>query len=123
MMLREAGLPVKLALVGFVLVIGFTARMAWVTVVSPGGEPGHVEVSQVAQKAPNQDNRDTTGGTPPPPRPPPPPPSPRPPANDGGLLNAGGPSGGPVPVMPGGECPPEFPAREADGCHAGTTAR
>lgn len=59
--------------------------------------------------------------TPPPPRPspPPPPPSPPPtPANQGGtLFEAGGSDYGPVPVMPNGSCPAEFPVRKSKGCY------
>ena len=54
---------------------------------------------------------------PPPPKapspPPPPPPSP-PPAPP---FNAGGPSSGPVPIMPGGDCPKEFPAKRGEVCY------
>lgn len=35
---------------------------------------------------------------------------------DASLLEAGGPSEGPAPKMPGGGCPPEFPLERADGC-------
>jgi hypothetical protein len=36
----------------------------------------------------------------------------------GSLLEAGGPSGGPVPIMPDGECPEEFPVEKSSGCYA-----
>ncbi len=35
----------------------------------------------------------------------------------GSLLEAGGPSEGPAPRMPGGGCPDEFPVEKPDGCH------
>ncbi|MGH3086199.1 MAG: hypothetical protein ACRDSJ_02625 [Rubrobacteraceae bacterium] len=38
--------------------------------------------------------------------------------NKGSLLEAGGPSEGPVPLMPDGECPAEFPVNEGSGCYA-----
>ncbi len=39
--------------------------------------------------------------------------------NPGGdLLKAGGPAAGPVPVMPGGVCPKEFPMENRDGCYS-----
>lgn len=47
-MLRDAGLRVKLALVGFIVVCGFVARVAWVAMGS-GGESGSIEVSPVAE--------------------------------------------------------------------------
>ncbi len=33
-------------------------------------------------------------------------------------MSAGGPSEGPVPKMPGGECPKEFPVEKEEGCYA-----
>jgi hypothetical protein len=59
---------------------------------------------------------------PPPPSPPPPPPAPTPsPAIDEGeLMNAGGPGEGPVPLMPGGGCPEEFPTKRGGACYAAT---
>jgi hypothetical protein len=33
------------------------------------------------------------------------------------LLKAGGPEEGPVPTMPGGECPPEFPTKQDGACY------
>lgn len=33
------------------------------------------------------------------------------------LLEAGGPQRGPVPLMPGGGCPPEYPLKRVGGCH------
>ena len=33
------------------------------------------------------------------------------------LLKAGGPEEGPVPTMPGGECPPEFPTKQGGACY------
>lgn len=39
------------------------------------------------------------------------------PGNDD-LMNAGGPQDGPVPVMPGGACPAEYPVQKDQGCYA-----
>ena len=33
------------------------------------------------------------------------------------LMDAGGPSAGPVPLMPGGGCPEEYPVRRHDACY------
>lgn len=33
------------------------------------------------------------------------------------LFNAGGPTHGPVPPMPDGECPPEFPTEQNEACY------
>lgn len=35
----------------------------------------------------------------------------------GQLMNAGGPDSGPVPLMPGGGCPVEFPEQRAGACY------
>jgi hypothetical protein len=51
----------------------------------------------------------TTNGPSPPPRPTPTP-------NPGELMNAGGASDGPAPLMPNGECPKEFPIQRGDAC-------
>jgi hypothetical protein len=38
-------------------------------------------------------------------------------SNKSRLLEAGGPTGGPVPVMPGGGCPQEYPVEKSGACH------
>ena len=37
---------------------------------------------------------------------------------DDDLMDAGGPAGGPVPPMPGGGCPVEYPAERDGACHS-----
>jgi hypothetical protein len=37
--------------------------------------------------------------------------------NNGELMNAGGPESGPVPAMPSGECPPEYPKASDGECY------
>ena len=44
-------------------------------------------------------------------------PTPQPQPNPGPAFNAGGPPKGPVPVMPGGDCPQEFPAKKGNACY------
>jgi hypothetical protein len=52
------------------------------------------------------------------PKPSSPSPSPKPrPQGDQNLLDAGGPTEGPVPLMPGGHCPPEFPTKHNNLCY------
>ena len=41
----------------------------------------------------------------------------RAPQDSGELMKAGGPSEGPVPVMPGGNCPKEFPTERGGACY------
>ncbi len=56
---------------------------------------------------------------PPPPLPAPPPqPAPAPPPDSGTLFKAGGPMTGPVPAMPSGKCPKEFPNKRGEACYA-----
>lgn len=38
-------------------------------------------------------------------------------SNDGDLMDAGGPKAGPVPLMPGGGCPAEYPREESGACY------
>jgi cytoskeletal protein RodZ len=46
-------------------------------------------------------------------------PSPAPTSGGGDLFNAGGPAEGPVPPMPGGGCPSEYPVLKDGACYAG----
>src|SRR5215212_5742183 len=39
------------------------------------------------------------------------------PQKDQNLLDAGGPTNGPAPLMPDGTCPPEFPTKHQDLCY------
>jgi hypothetical protein len=73
------------------------------------------------QYSPPTATKTNTPATPPkttPPAPKTPPPSPSPGPSDGTLMNAGGPTAGPMPKMPDGSCPPEFPAVQDDACYA-----
>jgi hypothetical protein len=64
----------------------------------------------------NQPNGGQQKSTPSAPRPTPTPP-PHPDPSPGELFNAGGPSEGPVPMMPGGDCPKEYPLQQGDACY------
>ena len=62
----------------------------------------------------NSQNENTTPSSPPPspgPRPSPPP------EPDGTLFKAGGSEVGPLPLMPNGGCPKEFPTKKGNGCY------
>ncbi len=52
------------------------------------------------------------------PTPPDPAPDPTPPPGRDKLLEAGGPSAGPVPLMPGSVCAKEYPIRHGDACYS-----
>ena len=45
-------------------------------------------------------------------------PSPSTPSPSDRMLDSGGPRRGPVPLMPGGECPPEYPVKKDGACYA-----
>jgi hypothetical protein len=57
--------------------------------------------------------------TPPPPQPPDPQPTPvpLPSIEEGTLMEAGGPGDGPLPTMPDGSCPKEFPVKQGEACY------
>jgi hypothetical protein len=90
---------------------------------SSGGQPGGAGAS-----AGGSTTGSTTGApkaspgapkTPPPaPKTPPPAPNPPPIRGEGELMKAGGSSSGPVPMMPGGGCPEEFPQERNGACYS-----
>lgn len=124
-MLRGASLPVKLALVGFILSCALTLWVVWV-VTNLGGGPEQIEVSRSASQddqsrppdssrpsngsQPSSDNNPSSGGSP----------GSGSPIQDDSLLEAGGPAEGPLPKMPSGGCPEEFPVKQSDACYAAT---
>lgn len=139
----EISVPLKIGLVLLILACGFTARMAWGYAVG-GEDTGSIQVSRIAnaqsdsarpdpdsgdveispseevsvaddsgdssasnaqynsqEQYANGDASEDQGDT----------------GQDGGnLMNAGGPLSGPVPAMPDGICPAEFPVRLDSGC-------
>jgi hypothetical protein len=62
---------------------------------SPQGDPGE-------EGSPTDEGGDSTIPAPP---------------RDETLMDAGGPENGPVPLMPNGECPKEFPVKRGAACH------
>ena len=88
---------------------------ASVTVGQGGGTPG----GTTTRTTPEPTTPRTTPTPPPTPAPSPtpaPPPSPVPQPSPGTLMKAGGPSEGPVPLMPDGGCPKEFSAQRGGAC-------
>jgi hypothetical protein len=75
-----------------------------------------------AQRGPDEPAPKKSPATPPktsPPRPNTPSPDPPDPSpGSGTLMNAGGPSRGPVPVMPNGSCPQELPVMQDGACYS-----
>ena len=135
--MSNVGLPIKIALAALVLAIGFTLHAAWV-LADVGGKPDSIatakvaDVQEVAQSDSDPDvviddfNDDTSSDDqssesddqyssddqydqyisedqy----------------VDDGTLMEAGGPEDGPVPFMPGGDCPDEYPNAAKDGCYS-----
>jgi hypothetical protein len=63
----------------------------------------------------NTPKAEAQGGAQPPDQPPSQPPGQ--PPQGGQLMNAGGPADGPIPLMPGGGCPAEFPTERDGTCY------
>jgi len=63
----------------------------------------------------NTPKAEAQGGAQPPDQPPGQPPGQ--PPQGGQLMNAGGPADGPIPLMPGGGCPAEFPTERDGTCY------
>ncbi len=121
----------KLTLMGFILTCVLSLWVAWV-VTDLGGETGKIEASRAASQGdqsrppdssrspsesqssspggsqPSDQNNPSSGGPSGSGSPPP----------DNSLMEAGGPAEGPLPKMPGGGCPEEFPVEQIDGCYA-----
>ncbi len=130
-MLRGASFPVKVVLVGFILACALAIRVAWVFTDS-GNEQEQLEVSRVASqvdrssppdpgRSPGENQPSSPGGSELPDQNDPAPggpPGDEPSSSDGSLMEAGGPAEGPLPKMPGGGCPEEFPVEQVDGCYA-----
>lgn len=97
---------------------GIGLRVAWE--YAPKAEAQSTTSPPPAPKTPPPAPR-----TPPPapktPSPAPKAPQPSPPPNpdSGALMNAGGPTAGPMPLMPGGGCPKEFPVARGGACYVG----
>jgi hypothetical protein len=80
---------------------------------SPAPTPSPTPVT-----APTPSPTPVTAPTPSPTPSPSPSPSPEPnPPGDDELLDAGGPKFGPAPLMPGGECPKEYPLERSGACY------
>jgi hypothetical protein len=88
-------------LVVFPLVWSFTGQVVAQGEGTGGGNTTPAKTPATPPKTP-----------PPPPKAPPPPP----PKSDGALMNAGAPKDGPVPRMPSGKCPTEYPKERGGAC-------
>ena len=100
---RYEGLSPKVAIIVLVVLASFVLRVGWETfpkaeaqggIQQPGPiqEPGPIQVPGEIQRPGPQDR-------------------------EGDLLKAGGPSDGPVPLMPGGGCPEGYTIERAGACY------
>ena len=97
-----------------VFAVGFALRVAWES-------PPTVEAQQTTTYAPTTTSTaspapTTTTASPTATASP----SPSTPSPSDRMLNSGGPANGPVPLMPGGECPSEYPVLKDGACYAGS---
>ena len=101
--MRYEGLGPKVAVVVLVVLAGFVLRVGWETfpeaeaqgeIQQPGPiqVPGEIQQPGEIQRPGRQDR-------------------------EGDLLKAGGPSDGPVPLMPGGGCPEGYAVERAGACY------
>ncbi len=95
--------PILIVLIVLLVVEGVVAL--WVVAERNGWELPVLEDSAYAQQPP----RPTPAPTPTP--------QPTPAPDDRPLMSAGGPSFGPVPLMPNGKCPSEFPIAQGSACY------
>lgn len=112
----------------YFLDVNTTASVEYTIRVEECGEEGEANPGEgksgegtVAPKTPATPPKTpaTTPKTPNPPPPEPrPTPAPLPQEDEGELLNAGGPSKGPMPKMPNGSCPREFPEMRDGACYS-----
>lgn len=89
---------VFLALVILVLLAGaFALRMTWESIPEAEAQGGIQQPGPIQEPGPIQ--------------------QPGPQQKGGQLMNAGGPADGPIPLMPGGGCPAEFPTERDGACY------
>ncbi len=104
----------------YFLNINTTTGARYTIRVEECGEGGAASPGEGAKGAPKEQPKTSPPPPPrptppPPPRPtPPPPPRPAPPAPQ---FKAGGAEAGPVPLMPNGNCPKQFPIKQGKACH------
>ena len=129
---RMHSMTLRMLVVALVLACGFTLLMAWKELADPTTPAQAQEETTTVQEptttppitTPTQPTSPeppsppttppTTTTTPPPTTATPPPTTTTPPPTT--TMNAGGPERGPVPLMPGGGCPEEYPLERGGAC-------
>lgn len=110
---KAIGLAVAAALITWTLLWGFGPGGLLTSAFAQDSPPGETTSKETDQYDPEDDQERTTlqqsgdfnddsGNTQ---------------YNNDDLLNAGGPAAGPVPLMPGGGCPAEFPVEQEGACY------
>jgi len=102
-MMRSKALTLTVVVV-LVFAAGFTARLTWEQLMHPSRPavaqdtttPSPSTTADESNATQDQYQQDTGKGQ---------------------LMDAGGPSSGPVPLMPDGSCPAEFPVRQNEACY------
>lgn len=89
--MRNEGLGPKVAVVVLVVLAGLVLRAGWETFPEAQAQ-GEIQQPGEIQRPGRQDR-------------------------EGELLKAGGPSDGPVPLMPGGGCPEGYTVEQAGACY------
>ena len=103
-------IALKIAAVALmVLAAGFALRLAWES--PPMVEAQQTITPTTGTSTATASPAPTTTGTASP--------SPSTPSPSDRMLESGGPAHGPVPLMPGGKCPSEYPVRKDGACYAG----
>ena len=111
-------MTLRMLVVALVLACGFTLLMAWKELADPT-TPAQAQEETTTVQEPTTTPPITTPTQPTAPEPPSPPTTPpttttTPPPTT--TMNAGGPERGPVPLMPGGGCPEEYPLERGGAC-------
>ncbi len=113
--------PLALTIAAVALMVfatGFALRVAWES-------PSAVEAQQTTTYTPTTTSTATASPTTTTASPAPttttasPSPSPSTPSPSDRMLKSGGPADGPVPLMPDGKCPSEYPVSNDGACYAG----
>src|SRR5919199_1938794 len=117
------GKALTLAVVVLVVIAGFTSRLTWEALVHPSTPAEAQDTTSMSPFGTSSASPAATSSTPPTTTSTS---SASPGASsgsatssqdNGNLFNAGGPETGPVPLMPDGGCPEEYPVKQGGACY------
>jgi hypothetical protein len=123
-MANRIPLALKIAAVALmILATGFALRLAWESPPAVEAQETTYTTTSTATASPTTTTASpaptTTTASPSPTATATASPSPSTPSPSDRMLRSGGPERGPVPLMPGGKCPTEYPTRKDGACYAG----